>query len=130
MKKILFILLVFTSFQGFSQYATTVKIKKAKELGIEFIVIDFQLDWYLANMWIAGYNESFENNPWRLPTSYELRKIFDSSYSGNFKNGGVYWSSEEVALDYARTVTFSGGNICLLSSKKKNFHFCLFRTLY
>lgn len=121
MKKILFILLVFTSFQGFSQ------IVQIKELGIEFIVIDKQMDWYLANIWIAGYNESFKNNPWRLPTSDELRKIYKTEYAGNFKKT-VYWCSKVDALDFAETFSFWLGTYETYS-KKNTFHFCLFRTL-
>jgi hypothetical protein len=97
MKKLLFILLVFISFQGFSQYAETVKIK---ELGIEWIEADIQMTWNEANLMLERYNAYYKeldksSNEWRLPTIDELHKIYKTEYAGSFKKSN-YWSSTKI----------------------------------
>lgn len=86
MKQVLFILLLFISFQGFSQ-----KSVKVQEIGLEVMTKDLgQMDWYDAIKTCDSLG-----NGWRLPTIDELNKMH------NYKNkiGGFeddfYWSTTE-----------------------------------
>jgi hypothetical protein len=96
MKQVLFILLVFISFQGFSQVQTV----KLKEIGLEVVKTDLGLlDWKEAKASCKKLG-----NGWRLPTMEELKKIYELKWSstegeerefiGGFQDA-LYWSSTE-----------------------------------
>jgi hypothetical protein len=105
MKKVLFILLVFISFQGFSQ---SVKIIP---YGIEVMKTDLgKMTWNEAKTACKKLG-----NGWRLPTIKELEKIYPlkdkiggfKEYS--YKSSTSYWSSTEYNSDDAWSFDFTSG---------------------
>lgn len=89
MKQVLFILLAFISFQGFSQSV------KVQEIGLEVMTKDLgKMEWEDATIACAQLGDR-----WRLPTLDELIKM----YKYRDKIGGfeefAYWSSSEGAID-------------------------------
>jgi hypothetical protein len=100
MKQVLFILLVFISFQGFSQ---TVKLKKIR---LEVMTKDLgEMTWYEAKEMCKDFGDG-----WRLPTIKELKKIYKyKDFIGGF-NDDSYWSNTETDSDNAWTFLFSNGD--------------------
>ena len=99
MKQILFILLAFISFQGFSQQ--TVKLE---EIGIEVMNEDLgKMNWEEAIKACAELGDG-----WRLPTIDELNQMF-SEYENlleGFKSKILWSSYEEDSNDNARSLDF------------------------
>ena len=100
MKQVLFILLVFISFQGFSQ---SVKVKK---LRLEVMTKDLgKMTWYDAKRACDTLGAG-----WRLPTIAELEKIYKyKDKIGGFEDNS-YWSSTENGTKAARGFGFSSGD--------------------
>jgi hypothetical protein len=84
MKKVIFILLLFTSFGLFSQ---SVKLKK---IGLEIMTTDLgRMNWEEAKNACENLGDG-----WRLPTKDEWCKIYKCKGKiGEF--GKIYWSSTE-----------------------------------
>jgi hypothetical protein len=102
MKQVLFILLVFISFQGFSQIPTV----KVKEIGLEVMTKDLgKMDWYKVNKSLEKLGKG-----WRLPTRPELEKIYKlKNKIGGFK-ANRYWSSAVHVGNSAWYFNFDDGN--------------------
>ena len=107
MKNVFFILLVFISFQGFSQ---NMKINICYNL--EVMETDLgELNWYAATEACEKLGDG-----WRLPTSEELQYIYaNRDVIGGFLKG-IYWSSSSgenggsgiyFGLDYNEVKSFS-----------------------
>ena len=102
MKQVLFILLVFISFQGGAQ--ETIKIS-----GLEFMTKDLgKMDWNKAQAICDSMG-----NGWRLPTKDELIKMYKLRESiGGFRNyGRGYWTSSNYSDVSRWCINFSNGNI-------------------
>jgi len=101
MKQVLFILLVFISFNGFSQ-VQTVKLKK---INLEVMKTDLgEMTWDDANKACEKLGEG-----WRLPTIDELQKIYKlKNKIGGFKDDR-YWSSTEGTNDNTKHKAFGIG---------------------
>jgi hypothetical protein len=87
MKQVLFILLVFFSFRGFSQ-----ETYRTVTIGLEVMDNDLgQMTWYDATKKVAELGEG-----WRLPTKDEVENILFTNKSKipNMKPH-TYWSSSE-----------------------------------
>jgi len=97
MKQVLFILLVFISFNGFSQ-VQTVKLKK---INLEVMKTDLgEMTWDDANKACEKLGEG-----WRLPTIEELTLIFyNRDKIGGFFERAYYWSSTDAS--YGEEETF------------------------
>jgi hypothetical protein len=84
MKQVLFILLVFISFQGFSQSV------KVKEIGLEVMTKDLGImKWEEAIKACENLGDG-----WRLPTIEELEKIY------KFEQAPPYWDELEKIYKY------------------------------
>ncbi len=96
MKQVLFILLVFISFQGFSQIQTV----KLKGIGLEVMTKDLgKGDFTQAKELIKDFGDE-----WRLPTTEEVKKICKfKDFIGGFAND-YYWSSTGI-------LSFSDGTV-------------------
>ena len=84
MKQVLFILLVFISFQAIAQESV-----KVKEIGLEVMKKD------LGEMTVDEAKEICEafGGGWRLPTIEELKKMYKyKDFIGGFEDN-LYWSS-------------------------------------
>jgi hypothetical protein len=119
MKQVLFILLVFISFQGFSQSV------KVKEIGLEVMTKDLgKMNWEDAKIACADLGAG-----WRLPTIDEFRKI----YKSKDKIGGFafnyYWSSTEYANVYAWTFSFNRGSASNGNKDRLTYYVRAVRTL-
>ena len=93
MKQGLFILLVFISFQGFSQTKTI----KLNEIGLEVMTED------LGRMSNVEAKQACEKlgDGWRLPTIEEIKEIsWHTDRIGGFKNFR-YWTRTEASYSYA-----------------------------
>lgn len=90
MKQVLFILLVFISFQGFSQSV------EVKEIGLEVMTKDLgEMKWEDAKKACDTLGDG-----WRLPTIDEFRKIYKyKDKIGGFGISASYWSSTELDVD-------------------------------
>jgi hypothetical protein len=98
MKQIFFILLIFISFQGFSQSV------KVPEIGLEVMTIDLAGGWGNWNKAKKGCADL--GGGWRLPSKDELIKIYQfKNKIGGFENGS-YWSSTEFDSSQAWSVNF------------------------
>jgi hypothetical protein len=97
MKQVLLILLVFISFQGFSQNFVFGTLEVARyDLQPDF---SFEVKWY-------GAKEACEKlgDGWRLPTVKDFELIFKKSdKKGELNNlkGSLYWTSTEFNDDSA-----------------------------
>jgi hypothetical protein len=100
MKQVLFILLVFISFQGFSQ-TQTVKLYQ-----IRLEVMNYDLgewdDFLKGRMKWQQAKTACENlgGGWRLPTIQELQGIYQFRYKLDDYQEGIYWSSTESDSDF------------------------------
>jgi hypothetical protein len=103
MKQVLFILLVFISFQGFSQ-TQTVKLNK---IGLEVMKTDLsKMTWDEAKKACGNLGDG-----WRLPTMQELsEKIYPLRYEIGGFTSGSYWSSLESGPS-SWDFTFNGGSV-------------------
>ena len=92
MKQVLFVLLAFISFQGFSQESV-----KVQEIGLEVMTKDLgHMSWKGAKKACADLGDG-----WRLPTLYEWYKIYE--YRDEIGGFGIYydyWSSSEYNKKY------------------------------
>jgi hypothetical protein len=105
MKQVIFILLVFISFQGFSQ-----NIKISKCFNLEVMKTDLgKMTWYEAMKKVAELGDG-----WRLPTIEELHIMYSKRGEiGGLKDDDLYWSSEEYdahALLNAWIFSFNSGD--------------------
>jgi hypothetical protein len=140
MKQVLFILLLFISFQGFSQ--ETVKLK---EIGLEVMKED------LGQMTLKEAHRACAKlgNRWRLPTIFELKKMYEyKDKIGNLKEKkteyefhNVYYSStfeldDELADSedgfsfQAYVFNFFDGNYDFESKKIGSYSVRAVRTLF
>lgn len=101
MKQVLFILLVFISFQGFAQ-----KSVKLKEIGLQVMEEHLgKMDWDEAKKMCEDLGKK-----WRLPTKDELYKMYKyKDLIGGFKDD-YYWSSTEGGYGDAWLFNFRNGN--------------------
>jgi hypothetical protein len=122
MKTVLFILLVFISFQGFSQIQSV----KLKELGIEVMTKDLG--------WRMTWNEAIKacadlGDGWRLPTKIELAIMCEKqNLIGGFKVLG-YWSSTEDDRNCAWYLYFHENKDASYRDKANTFSVRPVRTL-
>lgn len=112
MKQVLFILLLYISFQGFSQSV------KVPEIGLEVMTKDLgQMNWENAKKSCADLGDG-----WRLPTIQELRKIYPLRY----KIGGFlqvpYWSSTDGVTNTAWFYGFYGFDTDTVSNKYRAYY--------
>jgi hypothetical protein len=103
MKQVLFILLVFISFQGFSQ---NVKIRRCDSLEVMKTDLVGEKTWKEAKTACENLGDG-----WRLPTKDELYWIYNKKYEiGGFNVNNFYWSSTEVYYtELAWTFNFGSG---------------------
>ena len=96
MKQVLFILLIFISFQGFSQESV-----KIQEIGLEVMKEDLgKMTWYQAVISCENLNGDRNGYGWRLPSVSELQKIYyQKDKIGGFKSD-LYWSSTGADNEY------------------------------
>ena len=101
MKQVLFILLVFISFQGVAQESV-----KYKGIGLEIMTRDLgEMTWYEAKEMCKDFGDG-----WRLPTIEELKKIYKyKDFIGGF-NDDYYWSSTEGDNGFVSAFHFRYGN--------------------
>jgi hypothetical protein len=100
MKQLLFILLIFISFQGFSQNQTV----KLNKIGLEVMKTDLgEMNWDEAKIACAKLKDD-----WRLPTKEEFFLIYKYKDRLGFKSA-AYWSSTEFGNDSASAFFFLGG---------------------
>ena len=99
MKQVLFILLVFISFQGFSQESV-----KVKGIGLEVMTKDLgEMNWEEAKKACENLGDG-----WRLPTKDEWCKIYKlKGKIGEFEK--IYWSSTEDSNSTAWFFSFVVG---------------------
>jgi hypothetical protein len=115
MKKVLFILLVFISFQGFSQ-----KVAITESYNFEVMEKD------LGNMTWVDANKACEKlgEGWRLPTIEELTLIFyNRDKIGGFFERAYYWSSTDASAGEEEIFFVFGygeGDVDFLSSTNSN----------
>ncbi|MFY7668305.1 MAG: DUF1566 domain-containing protein [Crocinitomicaceae bacterium] len=112
MKQVLFILLLFISFQGFSQESV-----KLKRIGLEVMKKDLgKMNWEEAKKACENLGDG-----WRLPTIDEFRKI----YKYKDKIGGFArkycWSSTETDDGNARFFGFSDGSAYATIKDEANY---------
>ena len=124
MKEVLFILLVFISFNGFSQTQTV----KLKEIGLEVMKED------LSNMkWKKAINACKKlGDGWRLPTMKELEEIYKyKDEIGGFETSenGHYWSSTEKSDITAWTFYMVTGNAPNIVNKEEKCYVRAVRNL-
>ena len=112
MKKLLLILLVFISYNGFTQSI------KLKEIGLQVMTKDLgEMTWYEAREACADLGDG-----WRLPTLDELKKIYPLiDKIGGFKKT-TYWSKTDRYNDYYYAETFDFGKK-ISFSYHKTYHF-------
>jgi hypothetical protein len=102
MKQVLFILLVFISFQGFSQ---NVKIRRCDSLEVMKTDLVGEKTWKEAKTACENLGDG-----WRLPTKDELYWIYNKKYEiGGFNVNNFYWSSTEGGYNFAWGVGFGNG---------------------
>jgi hypothetical protein len=102
MKKILFVVLVVISFQGFSQ--TIIETVTNRKLEVMSSDLPTEMKWDDAV-------KSCQNlgGGWRLPDSYELKLMYKNRYTiGGFKECS-YWSTWEESASAAYSVLFING---------------------
>jgi hypothetical protein len=100
MKQVLFILLVFISFQGFSQ-----NVKMNISYNIEVMTTDLgEMTWDNAKKACEKLGDG-----WRLPTIQELRFMFDKFDEIAGFEPKAYWSSTESGLISTWTFSFYTG---------------------
>jgi hypothetical protein len=103
MKQVLFILLVFISFQGFSQMK--IKSVKLKKINLEVMKTDLgKMTWVDANKACEKLGEG-----WRLPTIDELKKIYSLKDKIGGFNNDYYWSITETEFTLALYFNFFNG---------------------
>jgi len=102
MRQVLFILLVFISFQGFSQTQTV----KLNRIGLEVMKTDLgEMTWEDAKTACEKLGKG-----WRLPTIEELKIIYKKRNKIGGFNSKDYWSSTEVyCTELAWTFNFGSG---------------------
>jgi hypothetical protein len=102
MKQILFILLVFISFQGFSQ---SVKIRRCDSLEVMKTDLVGKMTWEEAKKACEKLGDG-----WRLPTIEELQFMYNKRDEiGGFESY-PYWSSTEDGGNYAWNFLFDDGS--------------------
>ena len=125
MKQVLFILLAFISFQGFSQ--ETVKLKG---IGLEVMTKDLgQMNWEEAKKACADLGDG-----WRLPTIDELKDMYQ--YRNKKKCGfkySNYWSGTEYSNTHSWCSSFINGLAlpggAYYNNKNMTLGVCAVRTL-
>ena len=112
MKQVLFILLAFISFQGFSQSV------KVEEIGLEVMKEDLgEMNWKNAKKVCADLGDG-----WRLPTLDELKKMYEyKDEIGGFLYEG-YWCSTELASIVANLIYFDKDGSVMASNKDFTFY--------
>ena len=103
MKQVLFILLVFISFQGFSQTKTI----KLNEIGLEVMTEDLgggmKISWFEASAACERLGRG-----WRLPTLVELmEKLYPLKDEIGRGNNDSYWSSTPWPVGNDRMMRFN-----------------------
>ena len=111
MKQVLFILLVFISFQGFSQKKIkSVILELPSRPRLEVMTIDLgQMKWYDALKACHELESSEEGYNWRLPTKYECDILFKNKVKIGGFSSNHYWTSNDGDEGLAWDQTFDDG---------------------
>lgn len=118
MKQVLFILLVFISFQGVAQESVKVGV-------IEVMKTDLgEMTWDEAKKACEKLGDG-----WRLPTIDELQFMYDKYDEISGFGPASYWSSSESGLVSAWTFSFYSGSAINDSLKDDAFYVRAVRTL-
>jgi hypothetical protein len=115
MKQVLFILLVFISFQGVAQESV-----KIKGIGLEIMTKDLgKMTWYEATEMCKDFGDG-----WRLPTVEEFKKIYKyKDFIGGFQESfySFYWGSTEYDDVVAWDFDFTDG-VAYIDAKDASFY--------